>query len=304
MIVPRRIQIESVYGCNARCNMCPVNLPPKRPKQIMDNSMYRSIIDDLIPYRDQIEMVDLFGLGEPLLDHHLSEKIAYTKEKGFGSLAISTNADLLSTHIAKELLMSGIDTIIVSIDGMNKETHEKIRKNTVFERVMSNTEAAIRLRNRGSYRTKFVLRFLRQEENRSQWDWFLQFWSKRISLEAGDKIIGYDAHNWGGKVSNYPRAPQCSSDHAPCHHVFDRLIVLSDGTVPLCCIDMYDGANGFGNIRDGSPMEIFNNEKAAWARRLHKLGKRKEMKICEGCTILDSEACQNVEYGQRVRGAA
>ena len=59
--------------------MCVIDMPTNRKKGIMKMDLFKKIIDDLSPYGDRIEQVDLFGLGEPLLDKHIVERIKYLK---------------------------------------------------------------------------------------------------------------------------------------------------------------------------------------------------------------------------------
>ena len=181
---PKRLQIETFFGCNAKCVMCFVGYPESnndgvRKKGTMSMEMFKNIIDSMLPYKDHIEKVDLFGLGEPLLDRHLFERIKYVKEKGFQNIAISTNADLLNTEKQKLLLDSGIDTVIFSIDGIKKETHENIRKGVHFERLVDNCQNMIAMRDQGNYNTRFVIRFIRQPSNLKEWASFKQFWQSK-----------------------------------------------------------------------------------------------------------------------------
>ncbi len=84
----------------------------------MPEKMFRDIIDSLEPYKQGIEKVDLFGLGEPLLDKFIFDRIKYVKKKGFKNIAISTNADLLDKKKQDLLLETEIETVIFSIDGI------------------------------------------------------------------------------------------------------------------------------------------------------------------------------------------
>ena len=104
MLIPKRIQLETFYGCNAKCIMCAVSLPPTRKKGIMPLDMSKYILDEFAPYKNQIKKLDLFGLGEPLLDPYIFQRIKYAKEKGFRNIAISTNADLLDKEKQRKLL--------------------------------------------------------------------------------------------------------------------------------------------------------------------------------------------------------
>jgi len=264
-LIPKRVTIETIFGCNAKCVMCPIDSPTKRKKGIMPPDLFEDIIDSLVPYEKHFEMMDLFGLGEPLLDPHIFKRIRYIKEKGFDntSLGISTNADLLSLKKQQLLLDSGIDNIIFSIDGVRKETHESIRKGVKFERVLDNCLSIIRMRNRGNYKTRFVIRFIRQDINRNEWDAFKQFWLSEISGEKGDFITVYDAHTWGGGISTKDGILKNNGrieavERQPCNIISDILYILADGTVPLCHEDWLNGTYSFGNVTEMPPIEIFN----------------------------------------------
>ena len=72
----------------------------------MPEKMFENIIDSLEPYKQKIEKVDLFGLGEPLLDKFIFDRIKYVKKRGFRNVAISTNADLLDENKQDLLLFN------------------------------------------------------------------------------------------------------------------------------------------------------------------------------------------------------
>lgn len=201
-LLPKRVTIETVFGCNAKCMMCPIDIPTSRKKGIMPFAMFTDLIDSLVPYKNNFEMMDIYGLGEPLLDPYIFERIRYVKGKGFHKVAISTNAQLLNEDKQRELLESNIDTVLFSIDGVEKKTHERIRRGTDFERVINNVLGIIEKRNVGNYRTRFVIRFIRQDANRLEWDAFKAFWPKHVSKDRGDFITTFDVHSWAGLVTS------------------------------------------------------------------------------------------------------
>lgn len=290
--IPKRLQLETVYGCNAKCGMCAISLPPTRKIGPMPIEISTRILDEFAPYCDRIEKVDLFGLGEPLLDPFLFDRIKYAKEKGFRSVAISTNADLLNPEKQKKLLDSGIDAVIFSIDGIKKETHEGIRRNVKFERVVQNCIDTIRMRDEGGYKTRFVVRFIRQKSNIDEWEEYKAFWKQRLSHEKGDQLIAYDVNTMGGEVltkEELVSSLNMDIEKKPCHMVFERLIVLADGTVPLCCEDTPRATHALGNVLQAAPIEIFNSEKFDRIRDIHLAGEKNSIPICKGCTVLYSE---------------
>ena len=43
-LIPRRIVIETIFGCNAACGMCVINHPTDRPKGIMPMDKFRDLV--------------------------------------------------------------------------------------------------------------------------------------------------------------------------------------------------------------------------------------------------------------------
>ncbi|KKU60162.1 MAG: hypothetical protein UX81_C0003G0022 [Parcubacteria group bacterium GW2011_GWA2_47_12] len=294
LLIPRRVTIETIFECNFHCPMCPIDLPSRRTKGPMEWDLYKKIIDELVPYREHIEMMDLFSLGEPLMDRLIFKRIKYAKDTGFKNLGISTNASLLTARNQKLFFESGIDNIIFSIDGATKETYEAIRVGGNFEKVIANCTSAIALRNKGNYKTKFLVRFTRQDKNRREWPEFCKFWESKIDRSRGDFLGVYEAHTWGGTTGNKNDILHNGRDEAieklPCYLIYDILNILADGTVPMCHEDWLNGGYNCGNVKDAGPIEVFNSSKYRKYREIHSAGDKAKMKICKGCTVLYSES--------------
>ena len=291
--IPRRVTIETLYGCNYECVFCPISLPSKRKNSLMTMDMYKHIIDDLRPYAGKIEILSLFGLGEPLLDKYIFDRVKYAKDAEFPNVGFNTNAEILDEVRQKKLLDSGIDAVSFSIDGINKETHEKLRRGSHYDRVISNTMSTIEMRNKGDYKTRLIIRFIKQPGNEGQWEEYNDFWSEKLSSERGDLLISYNLHSWAGqmyKKDDILGKERISEIEAmPCHHYTDILYILSDGTVPLCHEDNPDPMYIFGNIKEQTPIEIFNSRKRKAFNKLHEQGKKNNLERCRNCTILYSE---------------
>ena len=294
-VIPENVVIETIFGCNASCSMCPIDMPTRRKKGVMARELFEYIISELSCHREKIKQMDLFGVGEPLLVKDFPEQVRFTKQKGFTNVGFASNADLLTAEVSDRVFAAGLDTIMISIDGTTKEVHESIRRKVNFDRLVGNVIKAIEIRDKQGYQTKFVMRFIRQSINRHQWEGFKEFWSRIISPEKGDVIIGYDVHTWGGEIA-IDEEPQHAPvpEEVPCHHLFDRLIVLSDGSIPMCCSDMHQAKHVIGNCNDQSPIEIYNNPSMEKIREIHLSGKRLSMKICADCTILESEQAKEI----------
>ena len=292
--IPKELAIETIFGCNLSCEMCYIDMPTSRKKRVMSMDLFHYIVDSMTPYKDHIDKVDLWGLSEPLLDPHIFERIRYLKDKGFRNLAISTNATLLNAEKRRLVLETGIETVIFSIDGVKKETHEKIRRGANFERVAENTQEIIRMRDREDFPTRFIVRFIRQEANKDEWVPFKAFWNVQLSQSKGDFVAMYDMHNYGGYIAR--KNDLVSSDRIsesievkPCHFIFESLIILADGSLALCPPDFLEAKFGLGKVPDNSPMEAFNSKEYNKIRKIHLCGKKNDIQLCRECTVLYSE---------------
>jgi len=293
-LIPNELAIETVFGCNLSCPMCFIDMPSRRDKGVMPMDLFHTIVDRMTPHVKNVERVDLWSLGEPLLDPHLFERIQYLKDKGFRNLAISTNADLMDEEKQTLLLQSGIETVIVSIDGVKKETHEAIRRGADFDRVVKNAENIIKLRDEGNYSTRFIIRFIRQDTNRDQWDAFKTYWNERLTRQKRDFVALYDMHNHGGYVAdkdNLLNEDQVTNamESKPCHHIYSTLIILADGSVALCSADFLEAKFDLGNVRQTDPVDAFNSGAFNKIREIHSSGRKSSIGLCANCTALYSE---------------
>ena len=81
----------------------------------------------------QFDTLAFPGMGEPLLDETLDEKIIYAK-KGFVAL-ILTNGSLLTVDRFKSLVRISVDSIRVSLYGDSTESYDavhSVRNKSIF----------------------------------------------------------------------------------------------------------------------------------------------------------------------------
>ncbi len=120
---PMNLIVDLTYRCNLRCKMCYVfnEGVPKNIKELSFDEV-KSIVDQMSGFYKTITYTG----GEALVRDDIIEIIKYTKSKCRCSLL--TNGVLLTEDICKQLVESGIDNIVISIDG-SQELHNKIRNN-------------------------------------------------------------------------------------------------------------------------------------------------------------------------------
>lgn len=291
MIIPKHVQIASVTGlCTSRCVMCTYKTWTRKPN-IMKNDIYKCILEKFIPYREQIQYLTLHGNGEPLLDKGLAEKVRIAKSLRFKGTGFATNCTELDEVTARDLITAGLDTIICSIDGINKNTHESIRVGTNFDQVVANVQNFIKIRNKIG-KTRVMVRFILQERNKNEWPPFFDYWSKKLNKTFGDKVVKFDIHNNAAKLESYEAMDpnkNISLDNYICESLFERIIIFSNGDLAFCDAD----DNGFfnlGNVINDDPIKLYNGETFNHYRKMMQDGKIHELEHCKNCTIPRSRA--------------
>ncbi len=251
----------------------------------MSWELFEKIINDLSPHKEKIEMMDLFGLGEPFLDPLMPKRIRYAKEHGFRNIGFSSNMALLNMSPEKQLdiLKSGIDTIIFSIDGATAPIYEMIRVNGKFKKTVANCLQMIALRNEGNYKTRFLVRFVRQETNAHEENAFLEFWENHIDRSRRDFLGILPAHSWGSLEVGINRDD--TLEKAACPFPFQVMYILADGQVTYCCEDWSEGKYNFGNVANADTIAIFNAPQFKAVRNLHLAGKKNNLPMCKNCTV-------------------
>ena len=287
MIIPNHLQIEPVSGyCTSSCTMCTIK-KLSREKLIMGFETFEHILKKFLPYREKMKFLSMTGMGESLIDKNLPKKIKKAKELGFNGVGFTTNATLLNNEKIQEILDAGLNTLICSIDGMKKETHELIRCGTDFDIVVNNIKNFIIIRNKLRKKTRIVIRFVRQRINKEEWPRFFDYWSNLINKEIGDEVVNFDVNNWAGNLKDYNSIDINSSkliENYVCEDPFERMWIYANGEVSLCCGDA-DGFFKMGNLIDNNPLEIYNNKIFSRYRKAMLKGELLQLKHCKECTV-------------------
>ena len=285
LFFPKYFQVETSRICNSNCPYCAKNQWDKSVP-FMSDDYFNKIVDELKNYSEWINWVCLARAGEPLLDKKLTKRINMIKNAGIKWVNISTNAGLLSEKKGKELLDSGLDELMISIDSINPEKYEKIKVGLKFEKVMNNILAFFEQRNKINKNAVIRIRaviFESDHEEISQWK---SYWDK-IKMPQ-DRIYMKKPHNWGNqKIVN--NSSELTEDlYHPCILPWSTLHITSMGKITICPMD-YDGQMDLGNIMENSLYEIWHNECLQQIRDYHASGNRNVIPFCRGCKVFDPD---------------
>lgn len=292
---PRKIAIEASSFCNLRCIHCAHGDSPEgvermtRHKSMMSLDLFKKIADEATAFKNSTKIV--FALmGEPLLNNKLTDIVAYAHEKGLWS-QVNTNCTLLSKKKSEALIDAGLDFIYLSLDGITKETYERIRIRSDFDRIINNILDFIELKyEKGAEDLIIHIGMTGEIINRSEIDIFVEEFSK-LPINA---VYSPLLFNWNGAIEWVnpelnTLQTETSSNYPVCNSSYDICGIQSNGDFTPCIYD-YDGKYISGNIRDHTIMELWNNDKTQNFRR--SINERNYNSIeangplCSKCTLL------------------
>lgn len=289
---PISISIEPTTSCNLRCPECPSGLRSfTRPTGMLDISLFKNIIDQ--SYKCSSYLL-LYFQGEPYLHPNFTELVNYASTKGLYT-ATSTNAHYLTDENSKKTIESGLDRLIISIDGTSQETYESYRVGGKLEKVLEGTKNIIAWKKKLESKTPYVMfQFLVVKPNEHQIEKV-----KALGKELGvDKVAFktaqlYDYKNGNElmptieKYSRYKQKPDGTFKFKnklknQCWKMWHSTVVTWDGSVVPCCFDK-DGDHKQGTLKDQELAHIWEGDSYDGFRS-QLLTNRKSIDICQNCT--------------------
>lgn len=269
---PTQLAIETVCDCNAKCIMCP-SKNKQRAKGTMSIETHKRIIDSVKSWGAPVNMITHAGMGEPLLDARLEEKISYEKNIfPEAQIIVYSNGSILSEKRGISLIDSGLDIISFSINAFYENTYMAVM-NLSREKVYSNVERFLELRREKKSDMQVCVSLTKTDLCSDQEiKEYNDYWKDRVN-----SVIFPPWISWGGTFDHSIKGTQL-----PCLYIWQVLMVDYDGTVKMCCED-YDSRFPMGNILDKNPDEIFNSKRMVDQRSAQLRGDFTWPNICRNC---------------------
>lgn len=273
------VSIETASKCNLKCKMCshPTN---ERKAHFMSPDDFKTIIDRL--EKTKIRRL-LFNMGEPLMNKHLFQMVAYAKTKGF-FVYISTNGLLMDERVIGKILSTGVDALKISIEGYTKEVYESIRIGGDFDALFRNVVRMKELRDRVRSPLYFWISTVLMKGNEDFVE-FAKFWGPYcddLELPGLTDHIGLVEANKEIALSDeWNHRKECSQVKP-----YNEINLLSNGDMVLCCVDFHARCK-LGNLLTQDLGDIWQSEKMTTIRRKAYAGEIPTINPCSNCHICD-----------------
>ncbi len=291
--MPVSISFEPTTSCNLRCPECPSGLRAfTRPTGMLKDDFFQQTINQLA---GELLYLVFYFQGEPYLNPDFLKMVKYASSRGIYT-ATSTNAHYLTDENARKTVESGLDRLIISIDGTTQEVYQQYRVGGKLSKVLEGARNIVAWKKRLKSRTPFIFfQFLVVKPNEHQVEAI-----KQLAAEVGVDEVRfktaqvYDYKNDPnklipsvGKFSRYRKdqggtyaLKNSLANH--CWRLWHSTVITWDGRVVPCCFDK-DAKYQMGHLKGKSFREIWHDEHYV-AFRKNVLRGRKNIDICANCT--------------------
>ncbi len=290
--LPISLAIEPTTACNLRCPECPSGLRSfTRPTGKIALPFFQKIIDETA---DHLLYLTFYFQGEPYLHPDFLEMVSYAHKKKIYT-ATSTNAHFLSDDMARKTIASGLDRLIISIDGASQETYSSYRKEGKLKEVIAGTKRLIEWKKKLKSATPYLIfQFLVVKPNEHEIDEI-----KNLGKELGVNEVRfktaqiYDFENGSPLIPSLDRYSRYKQQENgkwalkntlenECWKMWHSSVITWDGQMVPCCFDK-DASHSMGNVSDYSLAEIWRGHSYDRFRNA-LLKSRKDIDICKNCT--------------------
>src|SRR5215212_11255636 len=256
---PISISFEPTTSCNLRCPECPSGLRAfTRPTGMLQKDFFSETIDQLA---NELLYLTFYFQGEPYLNPGFLDMVSYASKRKIYT-ATSTNAHYLTDANAKRTIESGLDRLIISIDGTTQDVYQQYRVGGNLSKVIEGAKNIVKWKKKLKSKTPFVFfQFLVVKPNEHQIEDI-----KKLAKEVGVDEVRfktaqvYDYENdpnnlipVNEKYSRYKKdkegnyiAKNKLQNH--CWKLHHANVITWDGLVVPCCFDK-DATHQLGNLK-------------------------------------------------------
>lgn len=278
------LAIEFCSVCNLKCRYCFLD---KRDRPAFLNlDLYRKLLLELSENnRYRIKVMEWPISGCFFLHPEFKEVIKITKEfkqkyPDFRPwIILNDNMMLFDKDKADFIIEQGVvNQIICSIDGVDKETFERMRPQAEFDKVLENTGYLLNKNRESGQRIVIQVNNGRDEE----------CFAKKLDLRLEhifsqvDLVTNWEPLDWN--ESFHREQPCYAPDQSFCSFVFESVCLSASGAITKCCMDLKE-ATKYGDFNKNTLESIWFSKERLEFLRMMREGKRCLIPGCEFCSI-------------------
>lgn len=290
--MPMTISMEPTTACNLRCPECPSGLRAfSRPTGNLKEDFFRDTIDEI--HNNLLYLIFYFQ-GEPYINPNFLDMVSYARKKGIYTIT-STNGHFLNDKNAKKTIESGLDRLIISVDGTTQEVYENYRKEGKLENVLKGARNIVKWKKELKSSTPHIIfQFLVVKPNEHQIPDIYRLAEEigvdEVKLKTAQVYDYEHGNSLIPTIEKYARYRQKADgtyevknellNH--CWKLWHSCVITWDGLVVPCCFDK-DAEHRLGDLKKNSFKELWQGSQYHQFRSQILQG-RDQIDICTNCT--------------------
>lgn len=290
--MPFTISLEPTTACNLRCPECPSGLRAfTRPTGNLKEDFFRKTIDEI---HHELMYLIFYFQGEPYINPNFLDMVKYAHNKGIYTIT-STNGHFLNDKNAQKTIESGLDRLIISVDGTTQETYESYRKEGKLENVLQGARNIVKWKKQMNSKTPHIIfQFLVVRPNEHQiadvYRLAEEIGIDEVKLKTAQVYEYENGNDLIPTIDKYARYKQMPNgkwvfknalvNH--CWKLWHSCVITWDGLVVPCCFDK-DAEYRLGDLKKTTFQEVWHNGAYKGFRKAILKG-RDKIDICTNCT--------------------
>ena len=233
---PYTIMADISDVCNFKCNYCFRGMGKCEKfyghNRLMSKDIFVKVVNQTLEFDGRIKRFSLSHNGEPLAHPDFAEFVGYAKEKDVAdSVEIHTNASLLNRDLSRKIINSGLDRMVISLQGMDSKKYKEIcGVNINYDYFYDNLQFLYNEKKNTSICIKIVDAALSKDEKETFYEKFTPI-ADRVYIEnivplwdADEKNVNITSNKYG---VDYKKQNVCPL-------MFYTINILPDGTIFPC----------------------------------------------------------------------
>jgi radical SAM protein with 4Fe4S-binding SPASM domain len=291
--LPIALSFEPTTSCNLRCPECPSGLRAfTRPTGMLERDFFTRMIDQLA---GDLLYLTFYFQGEPYLNPSFLDMVRYASGKKIYT-ATSTNAHYLSDENSKKTVESGLDRLIISIDGTTQEVYSRYRIGGKLDKVLEGARNIVKWKKALNSRTPYVFfQFLVVKPNEHQLN-DIRVLAQEVGVDGVRFKTAqvYDYQNDPNQLipeneafSRYRKTGNGGYESVNkmknhCWRLWHSPVITWDGLVVPCCFDK-DAQHRMGDLNTRAFREVWHDPEYVHFRK-QILQSRSNIDICSNCS--------------------
>ena len=147
-------ELDTTNICQLKCPLCHTGLGNvNRQKGTMHFDLFKKTVDEI---KDYCIWLSLYSWGEPFLNKEIDKYVAYAHDANIATIISSNLNKPLTPDMAERLVKSGLDVLIVSLDGTTQDVYEVYRVGGHLDWVLNNIKLIVQKKKELGSKTPYT----------------------------------------------------------------------------------------------------------------------------------------------------